>query len=40
MCLDSEMVIMLLLVWVVAPILFIAGTIYVVIQIAKSGKLK
>jgi hypothetical protein len=40
MCLDFEMIVMLFLVWIVAPIIFVAGTIYVVIKIADSKNLK
>lgn len=39
MCLDTEMILMLFLIWIVTLILFIAGTIFLVVKIVKSGKL-
>lgn len=40
MCLDNEMIVMFFLVFVIAPITFVAGIIYIVIKAVKSGKLK
>ncbi len=36
MCLDAEMIVMLFLVWIVAPMLLIAGAVYIAVKVIKT----